>query len=221
MQETRGQRSRALLGEFVVVMLGVLAALALEQLVLDWQERGRAKATLLATNGELAEYRLVFDLRLEASDCVVRKLDALDAVLADPSQAGTLENVGRTSYFFSSRGSWSASAADLVARHRGPELVLVYGEIYQGMEEFARLAQYEQEHWARLSTLEGHPGPIEQDRRWRLAGSIAAARNANLLLTAIAEQMIARIDSLGIAGHEVPLRDVQSRPLCQPLRVSA
>lgn len=220
MQESGGRRSRALLGEFMVVMLGVLAALALEQLVLDWQERDRARATLLATNGELADYRLVFDLRLEAGACVVRKLDALDEVLVDSPESGTLENIGRTPYFFSSRGSWSASAADLVARHRGPELVLAYGEIYQAMEEFSRLAQYEQEHWARLSTLEGHSGPIDEDRRWRLAESIAAARNANLLLTAIAEQMIARIDSLDIAESQVPLLDVQSRPLCQPLRVN-
>lgn len=213
---TGGRRGRALLGEFLVVMLGVLVALALEQLVHDWQERERARATLLAMNEELSDFLAVFRLRTDVSACVVRKLDALDAALAGP---GTLAvaSVGRTPYFFSSRGGWSAGGADLLARYRGPEVARVYGEIYQGMEEFARLAQQEQEHWARLATLERHARALEPTQRWRLAEAVAGARNDNLLLTAIAEQMAERIPRLGIEPAAMPAIDLAARPICQPL----
>lgn len=217
MRATARRRSRGLLGEFLVVMLGVLVALALEQVVLDWQERARARATILAMNEELSDFVAVFDIRDQVSECVVRKLDALDAAMAAGAVLDAPAAIGRTPYFFSSRGGWSAGGADLLARYRGPETARLYGEIYQGMEEFARVAQLEQDLWARLSTLQGQTGAIAPAQRWRVAEAAAGARNANLLLTAIADQMRERIARLGIAAETVPTVDLSARPICQPL----
>jgi len=90
------------------------------------------------------------------------------------------------------------------------------------MEEFAALAQIEQAHWARLQTLEiAEPG-VDPARRWRLREDISGARNANLLLTAIAGQMLERIAALGIATDSAPLPvDMQQRAVCQPLKLAA
>lgn len=206
-----------MLGEFMVVVLGVLVALTLEQVVLDWQERERARATILAMNEELSDYLLVFQIRTDVSVCVNRKLNELEAYLAAPDPAGGVEGIGRTPYYFSSRSGWSAGGPDLLARFHGPKLARLYGETYQGMTEFAQMAQQDQAHWAALSTLETYAGPIDSNHRWHIGAAIAAARNSNALMTAIADQMRARIKSLGIPDPASLPVDLESRPICQPL----
>jgi hypothetical protein len=198
-------------------MFGALVALVLEQVVQDWQESRRVAATRQALDQELRDFAVVFRLRAVVSRCVAGKLDALDAVLAAPALA-TLHGVGRPPYYFSSRGGWNGAAPELVSRHHGAAVALVYGEAYQGMAEYAALAQREQELWAQLQTLETAPEPASAQRLWHLRETIAGARNANLLLTAIAEQMLAR--TAEVAGHvdAAPLPvDVRERPICQPL----
>ncbi len=213
----RVRRKRAMLGEFVVVVLGVLVALTLEQVVLDWQERERARATLAAMNEELSDYVTVFQIRTEVSACVDRKLDELEAFLAGPEPAGGIEGIGRTPYYFSSRSGWSAGGPDLLARYRGPQVARLYGEVYQGMAEFAQMAQQDQGHWATISTLGTRAGPIESNHRWRIGEAIAGARNSNRLMSAIADQMRARIQSLEIPEPAALVTDLESRPICKPL----
>jgi hypothetical protein len=208
---------RVLLGEFLVVTLGVLVALALDQVLSGWQEQRRVSDTLLALDEELADFALVFSVRVGMSPCIYGKLDALDAVLSRSAELDSIENVGRPPFLFSSRGGWNSSGAELLVRHLGPKTSQTYGEIYQATEEFTLLAHREQEHWARLQTLQGHRGAVDEAARWRLRDAVAGARNANLLLSAIAEQMLARIDELGVDVAAGIPPDLDQRPICQPL----
>jgi hypothetical protein len=215
---TRKGRGRGVLGEFLVVMLGVLVALALEHWLSDWQEARRADDTLLAMHEEMRDFALVARLRQVTSPCVVQRLQDLEAHLASDQALAAIEAVGRTPYLFSSRSGWRGGAPELLSRHQGPQQALVYGEIYQGMEEFSALAQQEQAHWARLQTLGIAETAVDPARRWRLLEEISGARNANLLLSAIADQMLERIDGLAI-DTDVPLPvDMQDRPICQPMQ---
>lgn len=218
---SRTHRGRSLVGEFLVVMLGVLGALALEQWLSDWQEAERTEATVAAMHEELQDFALVFRLRQATTGCVDSRLAELETHLAQPDALAAIEAIGRTPYLFSSRSGWRASAPELLSRHQGPQRALVYGEIYQGMEEFSALAQQEQAHWARLQTLQAAEPEADWPRRWRMREDIAGARNANLLLTAIANQMIERLAALGINTSADPLPvDMQQRPICQPLRLA-
>jgi len=220
--KSRPRRERGLVGEFLVVMLGVLVALALEQWLSDWQEASRADDTVAAMHQELQDFALVFRLRQATTTCANNRLDQLEDHLAQAAALPAIEAVGRTPYLFSSRSGWRGGAPELLSRHQSPERALVYGEIYQGMEEFAALAQQEQAYWARLQTLETAEIDIDQSRRWRLREDISGAHNANLLLTAIAGQMLERLAVLGIATDEAPLPvDMQQRPVCQPMQVVA
>ena len=213
----RRGRGRSTLGEFMVVMLGVLVALALEQWLSDWHEARRADDTLLAMHEELRDFAVVFSLRQATSACAFQWLQELETHLAGSAALPALGAVGRTPYLFSSRSGWRGGAPELLSRHRGPQQALVYGEIYQGMEEFSALAQQEQAHWARLQTLEVAEGVVDGPRRWRLREDVSGARNANMLLTAIANQMLERLSGIGI-DTDVPLPvDMQQRPICQPM----
>jgi hypothetical protein len=215
----REKRQRSLFAEFFVVMLGVLVALGLEQLVLDWQERQRVEDTLLAMNEELVDSMAVFHVRNVATPCITAKLDALDAWLADPeADAARLVNVGNPPYFFSSRGGWNSGSAELLARHRSPEIARTYGEVYQGMEEFGFLARREQEYWVQLQPLLAHAGALDATQRWRVVEAVAGARNSARLLDAISAHTLQQVERL-VPGAEprMPEFDLGARPLCLPL----
>ncbi|MBV9884766.1 MAG: hypothetical protein JO276_17290 [Sphingomonadaceae bacterium] len=210
-----GKSGRDFLREVIIVIIGVVIALALEEVAASWRDRTRAHEIRASMDEELSDMVTVFDLRVAASRCIIAKLDAIDRVLAG-RPTPPFRNVGRPPFFFSSHGAWSSDAADLLARFIGPATLRTYGEAYQGMAEFAALAQHEQDEWIILQTLERTGEPIAGDRRWRLIEAAAGARNSNALLTAIAEQMNQRIASLGVhAAGGAP--DVRSRPLCRPL----
>jgi hypothetical protein len=207
--------------EVAIVILGVLVALALEQVAASWRDRARAADIRTSMDEELSDFITVFDIRAVASRCIAAKLDALDRALAGHPQP-PFRNVGRAPFFFSSHGAWNSDAADLLARHYGPATVRVYGEAYQGMAEFATLAQREQDEWIVLQTLERPGEAIAGDRRWRLIEASAGARNTNVLLTAIAQQEGRRIAGLGIhASTDSTPHDVHGAPLCQSLETGA
>ena len=59
---------------------------------------------------------------------------------------------------------------------------------------------------------------MDAPRRWRLREEIASARNANLLLTAIADQMLQRLASMDVDVDSDPLPvDMRERTVCQPM----
>jgi hypothetical protein len=209
---------RGFVREVAIIIVGVLIALALDQLAAGWRDRSRAADIRASMDHELADFRSVFALRRLAGPCITRKLDAIEALLSRRGATGPVRNVGRPPFFFSSRGAWNSDAADLLARYLGPTILRSYGESYQGMAEFAAIAQTEQDRWIVLQTLERQDEPIAGDRRWRLIEAAAGARNDNLLLSAIAEQMSERIASLGVEPAQETLgQDLPTRPLCRRL----
>ena len=213
-----GRSSRSFLREVVIVVLGVFIALALEQMASNWRDRQRMHAIQASMNEELADFAEVFAIRMRVRGCITARLDALDALLARPGARGPWRNVDRPPFFFSSRGAWNSDASDLLSRHIGPERLRLYGESYQGMEEFMAIAAEEQDQWIALQTLERQDEPIAGERRWRLVEAAAGARNANLLLSAIAKQMLANIRRLGVRGNfSMTNADVRARPICQRL----
>jgi hypothetical protein len=213
-----GRSSRSFLREVVIVLLGVLIALALEQVAADWRDARRGADIRASMDEEIADFSEVFRIRLAAARCVTAKLDALDRILAQGGARGPWTDVGRPPFYFASRGAWNSDASDLLGRHLGPATLRIYGEIYQGMEEFGALTQEEQDFWIALQTLERQDEPLAGDRRWQLIEAAAGARNANLLLTAITEQMLANARRLGIAPNRALAGlDLRSRPICRPL----
>ena len=218
----RPQRLKHFLREFLSVMMAVLLALIVEQAAEYWRERERVLDTRESMNEEVADFAEIFTLRKRLDPCVARKLDQLGAFVAGKGPRAPLRDVGRPSYFFSSRGAWNSNVADQIARHLGARVVKQYGELYQGMNEFAQLPRDEQADWVILQTLEGDADPITPDRKARLREAIAGARNTHLLLMATAQQMLVDAKALGVAPNGT-LRsvDLSSKPICRPLATAA
>ena len=218
---TREQEPRRFLLEFLSVTLGVLLALILEQAVSEWRERQRVADQVASMKSEIADYLEIFNLRVRIDPCITRKLEALEAHVKTGA-AGPVHDVGRPSYFFSGRGAWNSDATDQLARHLGADTVQDYGEIYQGMADYAEISSREQETWIPFQALEGDPDPIGPERRARLREAIAGARNDKLLLMAIASQMTELGNKLGVErNRSLDKVKVEETPLCRPLAKDA
>ena len=212
------RRGRQFVREVAIVLLGVLIALALEQVALDWRDDARMAGMRASMDEEIADFAQLLEIRRTLQPCIVRKLDQIDGVLERGGGIGPWRDVGRPVFLFSSAGAWNSDASDLVSRHLGPERFRLYGEIYQGMAQYLDLSQREQEQWIALQTLERQDEPLAGERRWRLVEAAAGARNANLILNAIAEQMLDHVERFGIAPERTLSRsELLGRPLCRPL----
>jgi hypothetical protein len=204
--------------EVLIITIGVLIALGLEQVASGMRERQRVHDILASMKEELSAANAVFRIRLDASSCIDSKLDAIDAILDDRQSAGPWSSVGRPPFYFSSSGAWNSDVADLLSRHIGAAQFRNYGLAYKGVQQFSDAATDEQNYWAMLQTLERQNEQIAGERKWRLVEASGAARNSALLLKAIAEQMISHTQAFDLEAAEVlSPADIQSRPICQPL----
>jgi len=214
---TREQEPRRFLLELLAVTLGVLLALVMEQAVTSWRASQRVGDIRAAMDKEISDYAEIFSLRLRTDPCISAKLDALEAHIASKGSA-PVSGVGRPSYFFSGRGAFSSDATDQLTRYLGADIVQKYGEIYQGMADYAEMSGDEQKIWVVLQTLEGDTDPIGPDRRAHLREALAGARNTRLLLHAIATQMQARATELGVRRNgSLDTVKIGEMVLCRPL----
>jgi hypothetical protein len=213
-----GPSTKSFIREIVIVVVGVLIALVLQELVSNRRDRQRTTAIRASMHEEIADFAEVLALRLRIHHCITAKLDALDAALRVNRAVGPWRNVGRPPFFFSSQGAWNSSATDLLSTQLPPDTFKAYGEIYQSMVQIGALTQREQDHWIVLQSLEQQDVPVAGERRWRLLENVAGARNDSLLVNAIAEQHIKLARSLGVAPNgSLASMTVQQVPICRPL----
>jgi hypothetical protein len=133
------------------------------------------------------------------------------------SPAAPLKNIGRPSFFFSARGAWNGDNSDQVSRYLGADTFQRYAEIYQGMEQYSALNAAEQDTWVPFLALEGDTDPLTPDRRTRIREAIAQARNQQLLLNAIAVQMLDQTRQIGVRTTGALEAKAKDASVCKPL----
>lgn len=209
---------KSFLREIVIVVLGVLIALVMQEALGNWRDQQRTQTLLATMHEELSDNIEVLSLRLRSNPCIVAKLDALDARLSSPGAEGPWTNIGRPSFFFSSQDAWNGSSADLLSRQTDAKTYGQYSSLYSGMTQYDALAAREQDYWTVLRSLEQQDEPVTGQRRWDLLEALSSARNAALILNAIAEQETKTAADLGIKPNGVLAKlSVKTSPLCQPL----
>jgi hypothetical protein len=203
--------------EFLSVTAGVLLALILEQAAENWREHRRVVDQREAMDKEVLDFGEILRLRVRIGPCITSKLDAIEATVRGEGPAAPLKNVGRPSFFFSGRGAWNGDNSDQVSRYLGAEKFQRYAEIYQGMEHYAALNAAEQDTWVPFLALEGDTDALTPDRRARIREAIAQARNQQLLLNAIAVQMLDQAKELGIRPEGALEAKAKDAGVCKPL----
>jgi hypothetical protein len=194
---------REFLREYVIVVVGVLTALAAEQAAeaLHWRHLvGEAREEIA---GELGEGLGQAELRVRTLECVDRRLSDLQAAVEAAALTGRLPPTGRPGtppLFTWSTGAWESAVSSGASSHIAPAEHQGYVGVYGFIRRIDELNRHEAEIWTALYGLAGPGRAIAPDEASQFRARIGEARLANRLiaLSGVRMQQIARADGLAV-----------------------
>jgi len=176
---------REFLKEYLIIVVGVLTALAAEQAVEKLRERAAAGEAREAIRRELALNLAYLRSRGALESCLERRFGEVQAILDQAKPDGGLPRpgwVGRPQYWSLETMRWDAAAQSGRAALLPPDETAHYSSLYTQLRIAAAEMATEQGDWARLRTLETQPrlppqgvydlGLVLNDARyraWRIA----------------------------------------------------
>jgi hypothetical protein len=199
------------LKEYGIIVLGVLTALALEQLVNGVHQGQAARAATDSIRAEIQADISTIAIRNQNEPCVTRRLDEVAAALANPARLGSGPVwVGHPYYVTlvdgQLRSAEQAGHASLLPR----ETLAQYASIYAYFAQFMDAQTAERRAWADLRVLEQRPvlTPVAD---WQLRSALQQARTARWTMEATSNLAIRAAGKLGIkpkAAKPWPLQSV-------------
>jgi hypothetical protein len=191
---------RVFAGEVGVIVLGVLIALAAQQVAEEIHQRSEARSARESIQNELATYMSRAESRRAMRDCVARRLDEIQALLDSVGEDGSIKTpkwVGRPQIWTLLTVRWDAESHSGRAALLPSTELADFGTMYDWMRNTYDSMLVEQGDWARLRTLEHmhklspemvfELNNVLQDARyraWRVNGQInelrGLAKQANL-----------------------------------------
>ena len=211
---------REFLGEVGIIVLGVLIALAAQQLVEAAHGRSEVRSFRMSVDHELGRNLGIFQQVMVQRSCASRRLADLERFLAD-SVAGRQDRIVRpigrpfvqTGYF----SVWDNKGGDVVD-NLSLNLRLQYGEIYDEFRNNEAIHLSERDVWRSLSQFQ-QPEPLDHADRMRLRELLTRAEQFNASTRPNYEYILTLARPLGIK----PIGDPQLKApgptdsFCQPL----
>lgn len=164
---------RAFVGEVVIIVVGVLIALAAEQVAEAVRDRQKAAEARTEIRAEIAQNLGLMTVRLRTDDCVKNRLDEIRDLL-DARAAGRMPAmpiwIGRPQTFVLLTARLDAAVSggrvSLLPQNEQAD----FGHEYRSFQTFTELIERERPAWAKLQILEEAP-PFSQplDAELRLA----------------------------------------------------
>lgn len=169
---------RAFAGEVGIIVLGVLIALAAQELVENWREREEAREARALIRDELATYLGRLDSWQSVNHCITRRLGEVQALLDKAQDGGPIERpnwIGRPQFWTLLKVRWDAAAQSGRAALIPSEELAEYGLMYDWMANAYDSMLIEQADWARLRTLE-HLDSLTPETAFELNAALQDAR---------------------------------------------
>jgi len=209
---------REFLKEYGIIVLGVLTALALEQLVESVHEQILRREARQAIEGEISENLDAFRRRAEIQPCIDARLREIETLLTSTPLGANLPRplwVGRPQV-------WTINENRLQAATSGARTALLsareqadYGEVYNGFHVLDAAQNVEQLAWARLRTLETLSS-LDSQTRWSLTEALHQARYANFRIVIAGANSRDHAKAVGVRTERSPYGE-GSRSVCVPM----
>ena len=158
-------------GEVEVVVLGVLLALAAQQLAESVNERREAAATRKALIGEIEDGLAILNLRRTAEPCIDKRLAELRAILDQWGRTGSFTTpkwVSQAPWFVMNTlrvdGAVSGGRVPLLSEEEQYRFGLVGGTI----RNFRQIQDEDNQAWSRLRLLQCGPAALSESDRTEL-----------------------------------------------------
>jgi hypothetical protein len=221
---------REFLKEYLIIVVGVLTALAGEQAVEALHGMHQAEA------GE-AELRIAFDRELnnaalrEAQDgCVTRRLAAFSSILRQAEENRRLPPIralGHPSFTPWTVGAWDALVADQTVSHLPRQKAIDYTAIVQQTAYLSALSDREEDQWTVLDSMVGPGRRLSDVETEHLRTTLAMAAASNVHMTQTSARLRDAIKATGLvsasdlSGASQRAADSRSTTdICRPISVS-
>lgn len=203
--------------ELGTIVLGIVIAIALEQLVEAWHWHGEVVEARKAITAEMTASQPLFTRRLAAASCMNRQIAEAHAIL-DALEAGK-PLPGFTTYHRSggsallSDSEWESDRAAQTLTHFPRTELAVMSRYYAQLRDLKDFVGKEGDAWSQLAALtRAHAGLTQSDIA-RLRGSLDLAENYGRLITLNSGRMLDLGAQLGVAR---PAEDrAQTRQFCE------
>jgi hypothetical protein len=215
---------REFLNEIVVIVIGVLIALGLEQAVEAWHWREQVADARDALGDQLGEAIGQGRERINTSACTDARLATLAAMLDQATDSGRLPPIGdigvpplRTW----STGNWESAVASQAAEHIPMRTRSIYSLLFGYADVERRASEDELRQWQQLYALAGPGRRIETAEIAGLRDAIINARTDNQVIDFMAIRMQQVIDSVRLPfDRKFALsydRPRSAYSICQPI----
>jgi hypothetical protein len=205
-------------GEVGIIVLGVLIALAAEQLVASLHERTEAREAERAIRSELELNMARLHSRHQVRECVANRIIELQALIDSAGSNGgsitTPKWVGRPQFWTMQLSRWQATSQAGRAALIPADALNLYGSMYSFMDRINAEGAVEQDAWAKLRALE-HLPRLSPDAAFQLQTTLQQARYINWRM----EVWIAQLQAISDSAHLKAVRNniPASRSACVPL----
>src|SRR5579859_102298 len=211
---------RELLKEYVVIVVGVLTALAGEQVTEVFHWRHEAQVQREALLSETRDNMAAATYRNSAAACVNDRLAELGEVFrrqAHGQPLGLKRRIGRPVLWIATTGSWDIAVSGQALAHMPQPEKLTFSNAFDTYRAWARLKYEEEQVWSRLALLDQADllGPGD----WpALHQAYAEAVAMNERITRSGSYLLQET-SLGQTPSKPDFSQVQAawRRFCQPL----
>ena len=202
--------------ELGIVTLGVLIALAAQQLVDNVHQRGEVAQLVGALRAELADNRARWEHVRNSDPCTVQRLDALEGWIATAPPRARLKGAYRLFLWNQHSGAWdlaktSDTTANIPLRER-----LIFASLYDAINNWRQMINEEN---ANTQVLSGLLATADQpENRRQIAYRISLARGYVNRRKFNYDYMFTRFDALRIAPDYNQLTvQANDKLLCKPL----
>lgn len=169
---------RAFAGEVGIIVLGVLIALAAQQVAEDISDRSKAREARELIRNELATYLGRLETRASVRDCIVNRLNEVQALVDSAAKGGPIEQprwVGRPQFWTALSVGWDAAAQSGQAALIPAAELAEYATMYDWMRNTYDSMLIEQGSWARIRTLE-HLDHLTPETAFEINAALQDAR---------------------------------------------
>lgn len=208
---------REFLGEVGIIVIGVLIALAAEQVVETAHWRGSVWQMRKAMRSELAIDRKRLEINLAQDSCMNARLDAILRWASTAPPSARIPNADRPFLWNYHTSTWDITKTSPTAGHFSLGEQLKYAETYDAIANEQRYLFDEQGSWTDLAaTLASADRPED---RARIEREVASARLHLAARDANGRSLLLRLNGLGVKADPagLPVR-VDVHRLCEALR---
>lgn len=163
--------------ELTIVVLGVMIALAANQLVESWSWNRQVRQFRTAVDAEMDYNLWTYVYRVKQGPCVKRRVNDLERWLAASRQADALVPmlpIGAPVRLSPQTSAWQSRDADITT-HMLLRDRMAYGQIYDELANFVDHSVEERGVWRELGDFDGIPDLTHEDQM-RLRGLLNRAK---------------------------------------------